>query len=68
MTKKPRDLKGEKLTAYRRGFHDGNEGNYFPGGLIQEAYDLGYKDGQEHGDRKGKPWSLEELKALAKKP
>ncbi len=66
MTKKPYDLKGEELKAYRTGFNDGNESNYFPclSGKALKAYDWGYKDGQKYGDRKGKPWSLEELLSL----
>ena len=55
----------KKLEIYRRGFHDGNVSNYFPGGLDEAIYDWGYRDGQKYGDRKGKPWSLAELIKLA---
>ncbi len=61
--KKPYELKGLELRAYRTGFNDGNESSYFPclGGKELVAYDWGYKDGQKYGDRKGKPWTLSEL-------
>jgi hypothetical protein len=41
MTKKPYDLKGKELEAYREGFHHGNESNYFPcrSGKLLAAYD-----------------------------
>jgi len=66
--KQPYELDGEALAAYRTGFHDGNESNYFPGGIKHEVeYAWGYRDGQTHGDRKGKPWTLEELLKLARK-
>lgn len=63
MTKKPYDLKGKELKAYRTGFSDGNVSNYFPccAGKELAAYDWGFKDGQKYGDRGGKPWSLSEL-------
>lgn len=57
----PLTLDGDDLSAYRRGFHDGNEGNYFPCMLPRGPYDAGYRDGQKYGDRKGRPWSLKEL-------
>lgn len=61
--KHPYDLKDEELKAYRRGFGDGNESNYYPACADKElaAYDWGYKDGQKHGPRHGKPWTLSEL-------
>jgi hypothetical protein len=61
------ELEGQELEAYRQGWHDGNEGNYFPGGLDKAAYDWGWKDGKKHGPRKGKPWSLAELMAAKDK-
>jgi hypothetical protein len=51
-TKKPYELKGEQLKAYRRGFLDRASGSYFPGGLDAEAYDRGYKDGAKNAPRK----------------
>jgi hypothetical protein len=57
------------IQAYRQGFEDGNESNYFPclpDGPELVAYDRGYRDGQQFGDRRGKPWSFAELMALAK--
>jgi len=56
-------LEGEDLKTYRTAFWDGNESNYFPGGLNVEIYDWGYRDGKQFGPRKGKPWSLSELLA-----
>ena len=61
------ELTGKKLEAYREGFWGGNESNYFPGGLDEFHYDWGYEDGQKYGPRKGKPWTLRELMALAAK-
>jgi hypothetical protein len=58
----PYELTGKELQAYRRGFTDGNQGDYFPGGLGQDAYDRGHADGKKFGSRKGKPWTLAELK------
>jgi hypothetical protein len=55
------ELTGKKLATYRTGFRDGNQGDYFPGGLDQAIYDWGHRDGQKYGDRKGKPWTLAEL-------
>ena len=67
--KYPYDLKGEELKAYRKGFDDGNESNYYPacGGKELAAYDWGYEDGQKYGPRQGKPWTLSELLARIKK-
>jgi len=44
--KKPYEMQGEELKAYRRGFWDGDEGNYFPAGLDEVTYDQGYRDGK----------------------
>jgi hypothetical protein len=59
--KKPYEMQGEELKAYNTGFADGNEGNYFPAGLDEVAYDRGYRDGKQFGPRKGQPWTLAEL-------
>ena len=60
-------LEGEALEAYRQGWHDGDQGDYFPAGLDQAAYDWGHTDGQKYGDRSGKPWTLKELMTLSRK-
>jgi hypothetical protein len=59
---KPYKLTGKALKIYRQGFSDGNESNYFPGGLDATYYDWGFRDGQKYGDRKGKPWTLTKTK------
>jgi hypothetical protein len=67
MTKKPYELEGEELKAYRAGFNDGNESNYFPCGFdgkILAAYEWGCRDGKKYGDRKGKPWTIKDLTGL----
>ena len=71
MTKKPYHLSGRELAAYREGFLNGNESDYFPGGYATgkaaaAAYDRGYRDGQKHGDRKGRPWTLPEILKLSR--
>lgn len=64
--RKPYELTGTELETYRAGFNDGNDGNYFPGGLDTATYDWGFADGKKYGPRKGKPWTLAELLKLAK--
>jgi len=63
--KKPYEMQGEELKAYRRGFWDGDEGNYFPAGLDEVTYDQGYRDGKQFGPRKGQPWTLAELRKVS---
>jgi hypothetical protein len=53
--------------AFDTGYWDGNESNYFPclpEGPELDAYNEGFKGGQETGPRKGKPWTLPELMKL----
>jgi hypothetical protein len=46
MAKKPYELTGKELLAYRRGFLDGQGKSYFPclSGKELVAYDRGYRD------------------------
>jgi hypothetical protein len=62
--REPCELTSRVLQAYSRGFNDGNQGDYFPGRLDKAAYDRGHTDGEKHGPRKGRPWTLAELKAM----
>ena len=65
--KRPWELKGGELKAYRTGFSDGDGGDYFPclpTGPELKAYDRGYLDGKRYGPRGGKPWTVEEIADL----
>ncbi len=63
---KPHLLTGSALQTYRRGYLDGDEGNYFPGGLDEKIYDAGYRAGKKFGCRRGEPWTLRNLLKLLK--
>lgn len=50
--RKAYELTGTELETYRTGFQDGEQGDYFPGGLDQAIYDWGHSDGQKQRKRK----------------
>jgi len=46
--KKPYELKGAKLKAYRRGFLDRAAESYFPCDMDTESYNRGWRDGAKN--------------------